>query len=661
MNRDIKLNLRPTWLLRYFLTSVSLLVSLVLSGCKKGLEVNHAGYIVGLTNDIVQVTPANRSAIPDSVFDSAVFIVTKLPGERVKYCSGTLVEPARPGENLRVLTNHHCFAEIDKSPGGSDIIRGEVFLEACTNTETWFGVAPSLGVAPTKVGCQPGTLRTNPKLDLAVFTLARAVPGQHRAATVAQPSMVEVGRAAMIVHYPEVESHLAPLPGQPVALPTASVTLEDCKILGVFPEREWGIDPTVPYSLRHSCDIVQGSSGSALLDAETHEIIGVNWGGIKINHEKGQRTDNVATRTEFVAAFLAGQEIPQPLPVMDSGRNADAVAGIPEKRKQTSGGIKGVSCGVTGSHVGAHAFLFLLLVLPVFLVTHARAQDKQGTTVKSEAPVAGDPALQWIDSHLLATAMALEFVAVAETPQDPPVAPEALKGLWMRAHFALGITELRGQKIFGRSKVARLLRERTAVVTTQMTRLEKDLWTDKKTLKNDLERQHAALGSSWQSPVPWSVLAPIMHAEIPPVRCNLTRHDLQAFAEAQRKLQAGGRTPTPAELLALNGKRDDARTRCLVLALGASPGFDSSDKIEASAWDYAPLLTAMQQAGNLSDPVLRRALALRHVQTANWAEALRLLVELQEEFSGHRFTWDSVQRIFSLRQRGAGDVALKGL
>ena len=63
---------------------------------------------------------------------------------------------------------------------------------------------------------------------------------------------------------------------------TQTSPLDDCKVIGPFDVSEWDLDRTLPFSLRHTCDLIHGSSGSGLIDAKTGKVLGVNWGGIKI-------------------------------------------------------------------------------------------------------------------------------------------------------------------------------------------------------------------------------------------------------------------------------------------------------------------------------------------------------------------------------------------
>ena len=285
--------------------SALLLFTLIVvpAGCKQKLTGSNVAYIIGPTNDITSVSSDNHSDMPPNVFSATGLIVTKLQGDRVKYCSGALAAPAAPGENMRMITNHHCFAETDERGQSSD----SLLVEACTGTEVYLGFAPTLGQAPVRGACLPGSLRTSASMDLAVFTLSKPLPVDIQPLEIWEGDPFPEGRPALIVHYPDVEQNLAIPPGQRTKLPAASITTLNCTSGGLFTTSEWELDRSLPYGMKHTCDLIHGSSGSPLIDAETRKIIGINWGGIKIKNDGTESVDNVATRAIFLKKFLNGE------------------------------------------------------------------------------------------------------------------------------------------------------------------------------------------------------------------------------------------------------------------------------------------------------------------------------------------------------------------
>lgn len=56
-----------------------------------------------------------------------------------------------------------------------------------------------------------------------------------------------------------------------------------------------------------------------------------------------------------------------------------------------------------------------------------------------------------------------------------------------------------------------------------------------------------------------------------------------------------------------------------------------------------------------------RFLLLSHLANENWSEALRTATALNEQDPFYRLVYDSIQRVYSFKHRGAGKVAIKGL
>ncbi len=351
----------------------------VLAGCKRQtLGLGHTtGYVVGPTSDIHTFGAGGGSGdeevaqLSPDVLNGSVLIATRLQDKRVKFCSGSLIAAEVPGDPYRVLTNHHCFAETDEE----DKAKPEVLPEACTFTVAHFGFINGQTATSASAGCKAGSLRTNFDGDLAVFTLDHNPPEKFKPLQLWDGEDGAAGRAAAIVHYPDTEENMASPPEGGAQLPTAAVTLNDCQVLGLFPVSEWDLDRTLPFSLRHTCDLIHGSSGSALIDVKTSKILGVNWGGIKISYDDGDRTDNVATRASYVQAFLTFKQDAL-IQAADTKRQQNSLAAT--KKEDDGLGAKGdnlkktfkKSCGVVSAEAGTGTspwVVFLLLGLGLFL------------------------------------------------------------------------------------------------------------------------------------------------------------------------------------------------------------------------------------------------------------------------------------------------------
>ena len=338
---------------------------LLFAACKEIRRVSRTSYIIDADN-IDKVDSTNVSSIPAKVLNASVLITTYLQDKKIKFCSGTLIAPAIEGGNMRVLTNHHCFAKA----GADGQSTSTVFFEACTNTTVYFGFVPGVRSELLTQNCEEGTLRSHYEADVAVFTLSQNPP-ERFAPLELWEGEDPVDRNALIVHYPDKEEHLTKVPGYAVKLPAAATTINDCQVFGSFPVSEWELDQTLPFSLRHTCDLIHGSSGSGLIDAETNKILGVNWGGIKITYPDGVRTDNVATKASFIRSFLADQAEVEVQRVTEEKNNH--LANAKKKEKENAGGfgdaLKAGNCGVIGGKdtPAVGAFLLILLgILPVF-------------------------------------------------------------------------------------------------------------------------------------------------------------------------------------------------------------------------------------------------------------------------------------------------------
>lgn len=357
----------------YKLTAAIALCSSFYACKKPKLEAGRTAYIVGASNDIETVGSDNRDAVDPDVLRSAVLIVTRTDGDKIKFCSGTLIEPELPGENLRVLSNHHCFAMTGENELASEML----MPGACTSTKVYLGFLPGETSNAAINKCAPGSLRTNFSGDLSVFTLAEEVSANYKPASLYDGPDQGIGRRALIVHYPNIEENLeAPADGK-VELPTAALTLNDCQVLGEFDPIEWSLDRSLPISLRHTCDLIHGSSGSGLIDAETGKILGVNWGGIKVSYSDHQRIDNVATKAKFVEAFLANRADEEIAAVEArreeaAGKKNASAGGIERRTRALFGSQKSGQCGVILGTKGQsyHVLNCLsLLVVPFFIAT----------------------------------------------------------------------------------------------------------------------------------------------------------------------------------------------------------------------------------------------------------------------------------------------------
>lgn len=290
------------------LIGITLLTTLYSCKRKIGL-VESRGYIIGF-NDIEVINDTNEGAIPAKILNAAVVLATRLDEVQQKFCSGTLIEPDTPNGNPRILTNHHCFI------ANQDRIAVEPLLAShCKATMVFFGFYQNAISERLVFRCKEGTFRSTIVGDLAVFELDKIPPEPFIPVSISKSDPIE-NQDSLMVHFPQIdhtaknyESRTVYEPAAKVKIPYGQVTRTNCRFLGSFTNREVHIDPSLPYSLKHTCDQEQGSSGSALWDLEALTIAGINWGGItlKLPEKATNDTYNIATRPTAINAFLQGE------------------------------------------------------------------------------------------------------------------------------------------------------------------------------------------------------------------------------------------------------------------------------------------------------------------------------------------------------------------
>lgn len=323
-----------------------LLCMLVLCNCKRMEPVRTTGFILGPTNDIVPYEDQNsKSNDVSEVAAAAVLLATSLESKTVKFCSGSLLENEDDRETLSVLTNFHCFAKASKDGK----IENKFLDEACVTTKVYIGFKAGKTNSADIYPCMEGSLRGDYEGDLAVFSIKREGKGKDlKALKVWKDGDVPKDRRAFIIHHPDVKERYENTEAQS-RLPTASITTRDCQTEGTFAYREWLLDQALPYSLKHTCDLINGSSGSALIDSETHSILGVNWGGIEIKYRGEGKRYNAATRADYIRAFLAGDVKSIQQEIMSKSKLGEGSDQVLESEVSSGeGNIKSGSCGVVG-------------------------------------------------------------------------------------------------------------------------------------------------------------------------------------------------------------------------------------------------------------------------------------------------------------------------
>ncbi len=342
--------------------AAALLVGLV--SCKKRpVEVSTTAYIIGPSNDILRFSESKEKKKHSNLLKSTTLIATKLSSGKVKFCSGVLIKKSH-SDSGRILTNHHCFAV----PGDDGKATTKLLPSACTETTVYFGFSANSNPKPFFTTCKKGSLKTDYQGDIATFELAELPPDDHLRLEL-MPNPPKKGSKALILHYPDIKEHMARPPESRIKLPEAAITTENCEVVGSFPKSEWILDRTLEHSLRHTCDLIHGSSGSGLIDQNTKKLIGINWGGIKVSYTNKTRTDNVATSASYVSDFLDGK--PQNVASSSQARNPKSSNSIvrneasPKENEEKED--PKIACGAVG-HLNSSTISILWLLTPFILV-----------------------------------------------------------------------------------------------------------------------------------------------------------------------------------------------------------------------------------------------------------------------------------------------------
>ena len=262
------------------------------------------GNIIGV-NEIAPVAVAREAGQVDAAIlqrsISAAALLVTVVGKKYRHCFGSLL-PAAEGETRpRIITNRHCFAAT----------HAPLPAKACARTSVYFNFsqpdAPLLGRR-----CALGSLRAHAGSDLAIFTLRRPLPPSQRPFVLWQGA-VPAAREAFLLHYPHIIHDFASparsvhlLTGTSHYFPITAVSADGCIVKG-RPKR--GLWRLVPFGMAHSCDMTKGSSGAALIDFQTGKLLGVSWGGLKLQVGKITKKINFAVSADFLRKFIDNQPL----------------------------------------------------------------------------------------------------------------------------------------------------------------------------------------------------------------------------------------------------------------------------------------------------------------------------------------------------------------
>ncbi len=281
------------------------LITLLLLSCEAPRQLlSRHGNIIGI-NEIVPVAVAKEAGQVDAAvlrrsLNAAVLLVIATKNE-YKHCFGSLLPAAKGEQQPRVVTNRHCFASA----------RARLPATACAHTSAYFNFSqpetPLLGRR-----CARGSMRAHAGADLAIFKLQRKLPPSQQPLALWRGT-IPPQREAFLLHYPHVIHNLAAparsvqqLPGTTHYFPITAVSADGCVVQGRPKKGLWRL---VPFGMTHSCDMTRGSSGAALLDFTTGKLLGVSWGGLKLQIGNITQKINFAISADFLRKFIDNEPL----------------------------------------------------------------------------------------------------------------------------------------------------------------------------------------------------------------------------------------------------------------------------------------------------------------------------------------------------------------
>ncbi len=620
-----------------WLVSGSLAVS-VLAGvsCKlpldEVLDIRHARmFIIGERSDIVPVTAG--MTIPQQVRSASVLVTTKLADRTTRFCSGTIVAADEKGGRPRVLTNHHCFAR--QSADGSTVYE-DLVPEACQETSVYFDFTRENASKSSQRVCLKGSLRTYYDADLAVFELDGEAISVAPLEVAAQ-DVDTVGADALVVHFPGIEQNMVEAFGNGLKLPVMSATINDCRILGGFRNDEFALDRALPFAIKHSCDLVHGSSGSALIDAETSKIIGVNWGGIEIKRASAVTTVNAATRASFVKEFLDGD-----ISALDQRRqeaSALAARSTAPRKKVPASGSNEPRCGVA-----------------------------------STLPVAS-PKAHWSGAWMLQNLLAEEYLAVMGAlekrfPNDRrALARDEALMVYRRARVAWSLARESGWRLWRQDLLGEKLESHARFITRNpgasrvvgrpfLTPFLAKAPSEPSMLGDDAMGLVAASFSSENQRASWMSWQKRLVAR-DSVCASLGERDplVEQTAARLRPLMARASQASPVEIVGPLKKESAERVTCLAWRMHGA----FLARPERREMSPLPLMEAMNASGasQAGDAAFMAVWSGVLFSAEDFARSLQMMVQIQDREAAWRLPYEIAQRVYAFRQMGQGEVALQ--
>lgn len=260
-----------------------------------------------MTSDRSEVLPDNYLQTHTDYLQgihSSVLIMRLTDSGQTSFCSGFITKLDQ--DAATIVTNHHCLADYDPPSDLSIPYRGTMPDHACDRTLVSFASDRDVGSE-----CKDGTLRYDSESDMASFEITppdQGFPDYIQEIPIAR-GRPKANEPAYMVHFPYDPKVLSSADLAIDPLPRARITKVGCQTIKSGNMLRWyPFENILPFSTEHTCYLFKGSSGSALVSAVSHEVIGLNWGILNTDWGIGgfRRASNAAVSPECISLFLKG-------------------------------------------------------------------------------------------------------------------------------------------------------------------------------------------------------------------------------------------------------------------------------------------------------------------------------------------------------------------
>jgi len=275
-----------------------------------------------------------------------------------------------------------------------------------------------------------------------------------------------------------------------------------------------------------------------------------------------------------------------------------------------------------------------------------------------------DPATSWANSFLMNSLFIAEhqshmkYSKLQKFAEDKTFASYEAKNLFIRSKFAILSSQSKKQAIQNINDAKALNIEHALYLSSHTdTKHSANALLTTKNIDKNFYKKVGSTFSDQKFKESWSFFSQSYvnsdHG------CDITPELKEAFSQYQGKLANENIAANTTKILQPIKKWRLAKVRCLLVTLMSSANSTHVSK----AIDPVHILNAIAQINSpfAQDTTIKALHAIRFFQLNNYAEALRVLVEMQDKEKAYRLAYEIVQRIYSRSEKGEGKVALKGI